>query len=387
MNTIGILGAGKLGLCLALSLEDAGFDVLSYDINIDILDKIQNKTLESNEPYVMNMLKKSKNLNVTKNITDVLQRPIIFIVVNTPSKNDGAYDHSAIDSIVNDMETYYSNNPNTNTKYVVIVSTVMPKYCDSIQTKLSSYNIDIIYNPEFIAQGSIIKDTLNPDMILIGSNSIKGGNIIENIHMKLVRNMPTICKMSCLEAEITKISLNCFLTTKIAFGNCIGDLAVSQNCNPNTILNAIGSDTRIGKKYLKYGFGYGGPCLPRDNRAYNYFSRQQNMNNLIGEASDNLNTIHSEFLYNKIKKILDTENKSVLFNQLTYKKNTCLIEESKQFELANLLANSGYNVYAQEIESVKEYINSKFPDHKIIFINSIDNLVNYLTIDDLIQIT
>jgi len=381
MNNIGIIGVGKLGVCLALTLENVGYNVLCYDINESILDSIKNKSLVSYEPKVTQMLLNSKNINVTNNLEDILKLNTVFILVATPSKKDGSYDHFAIDSLIDNILKLSS----VQTKHLVIVSTVMPKYTDYVQEKLNNLNINVSYNPEFIAQGSIIHDTTYPDMILIGERDKDSGDIIENIYMKIIRNTPTICRMTPLEAEITKISLNCFLTTKIAFANSVGDLALSQNCNPSNILNAIGSDSRIGKKYLKYGFGFGGPCLPRDNRAYNFFADITNCKNIIGESVDKANTIHSDYVFNYIKNILEKTNKSALFTQVSFKVNSSLLVESQQLQLALKLSDCGVNVYVNETDYIKEQVNLEYKDNKLIFINNVNNINNYIDIIKFLQ--
>ena len=376
MNNIGVIGVGKLGICLALILENAGYNVLCYDINKDTLDAIKNKTLISFEPKVTEMLHKAKNLHVTNNLEDILNLETVFILAATPSKDDGSYDHSAIDNIVENMTQLL----NIKTKNLIIVSTVIPKYTDSVQEKLNHFNVKVSYNPEFIAQGTIIHDMTYPDIILIGERDKESGDIIENIYMKIIRNTPSICRMSPLESEITKISLNCFLTTKIAFANSVGDLALSQNCNPSNILHAIGSDSRVGKKYLKYGFGFGGPCLPRDNRAYNFFADTVNCKNIIGESVDKANSIHGDYVFNYIKNTLERTNKSALFTQLSYKINSSLLVESQQLQLALRLSNYGFNVYINESDYIKEQVNTEYTNNKLIFITNVNSIDNYIDI-------
>ena len=379
-NKISIIGVGKLGLCLALSLEKGGFDVICNDIDINMLDSIKNKTLISSEPSINEMLSDAKNINITYNLNEVLDNNLIFILVATPSLPDGSYNHSSIDKIVIDIEKYYENREVFNKKYIVICSTVMPTYCDSIQTKLNKYNIEVNYNPEFIAQGSIIRDMNNPDMVLIGENSKEAGDIIEDVYRQFLKNTPRYCRVSPTEAEITKIALNCFLTTKISFANCIGDLVKKVGGNPHNVLSAIGSDSRIGNKYLRWGYGFGGPCFPRDNRALNFFARQHDIINNIGEATDINNKVHLTHLISQIQEKF-SKDINILFTYVSYKADSIILEESQQLQLAIALQESGYNVYIKERDIVKENIIKDYPNVNFKYISS-DNIVdNYLDIN------
>ena len=373
-NKLGIIGVGKLGLCLALLLEKGGFDVICNDINTLILDSIKNKTLISSEPSINEMLDNSKNINITYNLQDVLDNKLIFILVATPSNTDGSYDHSSIDKIVIDIEKYYENREVVDKKYIVICSTVMPTYCDSIQAKLKKYNIEVNYNPEFIAQGSIIRDMNNPDMVLIGERSKEAGDIIEYVYKKFLKNTPTYCRVSPTEAEITKIALNCFLTTKISFANCIGDLVKKVGGNPHNVLSAIGADSRIGNKYLRWGYGFGGPCFPRDNRALNFFARQHDITNNIGEATDISNKIHLKNIISQIQENFSKDT-NILFTSVSYKPDSIILEESQQLQLAFALQESGYNIYIKERDIVKEHIIREYPNTKF----------NYISYDDIVD--
>lgn len=377
---IGLIGVGKLGICLGLCLEKAGFKILCNDININLLDLIKNKQLISTEPLVEQLLNVSKNVIVTYDQNEIFEKNIIFILVPTPSLPDGSYDHSAIEHIVDNLNKYYKYKNYLEKKYIVICSTVMPKYCDNLQERLSKYNIEVNYSPEFIAQGTIIRDMLNPDIVLIGERSKESGDILENIYNKFVDNNPKICRLSPLEAEITKISLNCFLTTKIAFANCIGDLVKTVGGNPNKVLSAIGSDSRVGNKYLKWGYGFGGPCFPRDNRALNFFAKNNNIINNIGEATDKSNSLHLEYQYTYILNNIPKDN-NILFTYITYKPDSSILEESQQLKLAIRLNNTGYNIYVLNSDNLNEDVKSMYSMIGFKFINSIDEINNFININ------
>lgn len=150
-------------------------------------------------------------------------------------------------------------------------------------------------------------------------------------------------RMSLTEAELTKIALNCYVTTKIAFANMVGDVALKMNCRPERILGAIGNDSRVGSKYLNYGYGYGGPCFPRDNRAFGTVCELNNIYPHIPYATDRSNQSH---LINQISEFTKKHPKSepITLTDLGYKKGCSIITESQQLEFAIRLAELGYDV-------------------------------------------
>ena len=346
MEKIAVIGVGRLGICLALNLESCGYSVLGIDVAQEYCDSINSKTLQSNEPQVEEYLLHSKNFTASTALLDIFKNNIqtIFIVLPTPSLPSGEFSHHYIDAVIEQFQKIGKQNVE---HHVIINSTCMPGYCNSIEKKLSDLNYTLIYNPEFIAQGSIIKDQQYPDQVLIGESTSQSGDLVQNIYKKLCKSSPRYCRMSLISAEITKLATNCFLTTKIAFANAVGDLATKVKAEPEKILEAIGADSRIGNSYFKYGFGYGGPCFPRDNKAFIKFAAGKNCSMQISEATDKANEVHNDFLVNKWKTNF-TNTDAITFDYVTYKKGTDIIEESQQLKLAVSLAKSGYKVTIRE---------------------------------------
>jgi len=362
MNNISIIGVGKLGLCFGLTLERAGYNVVGCDISQEYIDSLTNRTFISDETNVNQMLNDSEYFIFTTDLKQCVNHSdIIFVTVATPSLSNGRYNHKAIDRVVdNIIQLGYRN------KYIIIICTTMPGYCDTLQTKLNEYGCIVSYNPEFIAQGTILKNQARPDMVLIGEGSREAGDILRRIHKRHTKNEPKIFIMSRLEAEICKIGLNCFLTTKIAFSNMIGDIAEFSNCNPDIILEAIGSDSRIGNKYLEYGFGFGGPCFPRDNKALAIYANDVGIDAKISKASDESNKEHLNYGLQIFMKN-NPKNKPVIFDFITYKKESTIIEESQQLAFAKLLVDNGYTVYINERQSVINQLDENFKN-RITFI-------------------
>lgn len=346
MAKIGVVGIGRLGLCFALNLERVGFDVFGVDSNADYIQAIQSKTLVSTEPHVDVFLEEAEYLSVSSELKSVIDPEIhlIFICVPTPSKADGTFDHSYIDQVCDEILTF--DRPEKET-HLIINSTVMPGYCESLHERMSKHGYSISYNPEFIAQGTIIEDQQFPDQVLIGEANEEVGDEIEAIYNCFVQSDPRFSRMSRTEAEITKLAVNCFLTTKIAFANSIGDLTIQHKGNQDNVLSAIGADKRIGPNFLRYGFGYGGPCLPRDNRAMGKAAKQVQLELPISEATDRANGLHRNFQREAFEQSYSKEEQ-IVFTGLTYKPESDIIEESQRLGLAVDLAKKGHSVHLKD---------------------------------------
>ncbi len=356
MKNLSIFGVGKLGVCFALNLEKVGYNVLGVDVSEEYVNSLNNKTLQSSEPEVAELLQESSNFEATTDFDRGLDfSDTLFVLVATPSLPKGKYDHTQVDNLVEEL---IKRGPQENVKDLIIGCTTMPGYCDEIQEKLAPYNYKISYNPEFIAQGTIIKDQQYPDMVLIGSPDEKSASSLTHIYDNMTVNIPKIFIMSPLSAEICKISLNCFITTKIAFTNMIGDLATKVGAEPQRILDAIAADTRVGSKCTKYGYGYGGPCFPRDNRALGIYAKEEGCSIRISDATDECNADHLQYM------IESFAGDEFVIDSVSYKLQSTMIEESQQLAYAVGLAKKGVRVKIIEraivLDQVKEIYGDLF---------------------------
>jgi nucleotide sugar dehydrogenase len=361
MEKISVIGIGKLGLCFALTLEKAGFEVLGVDINQDYVNLINSKKFCSQEPGVNEMLNVCSNFTATTDLNHSISfSDTIYVVVATPSLPNGEYNHTQVENLITNLKEL---GPQKSTKQLVICCTTMPEYCDQIQDRVGHLNYEVSYNPEFIAQGTILRDQRIPDMVLIGESNKSSGDIIQRHYELMTENTPTICRMSRTEAEICKISLNCFLTTKISFANMVGDICNASGCNPDIVLKAVGSDSRISSKYLGFGFGFGGPCFPRDNRALGHYALKKGIDPLVCKATDEMNKKH---LVNQFNHFIEKNNinEPIVFDYVTYKRDSTMLEESQQLQFAVMLAKYGYDVTIKErgvvIEEIKHCYGNLF---------------------------
>ena len=338
---ISIIGVGKLGLCMGLNLERVGYEVIGVDVSEDYIESLNSKKFESSEPFVSQFLKESSDIIFTTDIEKSLESDVIFVVVSTPSTKDHKYDHTNIENVVNKLIEFGKQDKR---KDLIINCTTFPGYCENLQTRLDEYNFKVSYNPEFIAQGSIIMDQINADNVLIGEYDKQAGNTIEKIYKKMCYSNPIMNRMSVTEAELTKLSVNCFLTTKISYANMIGDICNRYGADPSKVLSAIGTDSRIGKKYLNYGFGFGGPCFPRDNRALSKCAEEVGIDAVIAKATDTMNELHLQYQVQDFFTKNPDKDIPIEIDYVTYKKDSTSIEESQQLKFAIELKNLGYKV-------------------------------------------
>lgn len=358
---IGVIGAGRLGICFSLLVEKAGYKVVASDVREDYVNNLSDRKIITNEPQVEQLLSEAKNITFKVGNHEVISEcDILYTLVATPSLPDGSYDVSAVWKVIEDIKSYDGS---LEGKSFVVGCTTNPGDCELFQNELSILGIDVFYNPEFIAQGSIIKDLQNADMVLVGG---KGNhlNLIEEIYHKIQVTEPKIYSMSTTAAELVKLAINCFLTTKISYANMVGEVMTLSGLENEIshVLQAIGADTRVGSKYLNYGYGFGGPCLPRDNRSFAAYAKKLGLDYNLGATTDNFNKEHSKFLKDYfIKK--NIKNLPFCFNYVSYKKGTDILTESQQYQLSLDLLNAGYKVYV-----IDDYVKSQCDD-RLIFDN------------------
>jgi nucleotide sugar dehydrogenase len=351
---IGIIGPGRLGICFALLLEKAGHSIVVSDIRKSYVDSINNKNIESNEPQVKELLDTSTKLKaVYKNSQVIDQCDLIFAIVSTPSLPSGRYDVSSLEDIVQE----FASRKDVTGKTLVITSTTNPGDCEKFQAHLKDAGVNILYNPEFIAQGSIIKDIQHADMILIGGNDQSSINSVISLYTELQSRDPNIHCMSLTAAEVVKIAINCYLTTKISYANIVGQVLISAGLDSEVgaALSAIGNDTRIGTKYLNFGHGFGGPCLPRDNRSFGNYATSLGIDFNLGTQIDEFNKSHLNFLkqYYINKNI---NNIPFYFKYVSYKEDTDIFDESQQLALCKELLKDGFSVYIEDSYLINSYL-------------------------------
>ncbi|MBU1997929.1 MAG: nucleotide sugar dehydrogenase, partial [Candidatus Omnitrophica bacterium] len=348
-----VIGLGKLGLCTATCFASKGFKVIGVDVDIEKIEKINKGVTPIPETGLANLLKKYKNnIRATNDYDEaILNSDVSFIVVATPSLADGSFSNEFLEKALHRIGESLRRIKSYHV--VVITSTVMPQTTEKVARfllervsgKKCGRDFGLCYNPEFIALGSVIHDFLNPDFLLIGEMNKKDGDILQEIYTLTCESNPRFARMSPVNAEITKISLNCYITTKITFANSVATLCEKvEGADAFTVCQALGFDSRIGSKYIKPGLGYGGPCFPRDNVAFAGFARILESKAKLAEMVDEVNQDQVERILHKLNSLAAVSNKNkdkinIGVLGLSYKPNTPVIEDSQALNIAQMLAN------------------------------------------------
>ena len=368
---ISVIGLGKLGACTAACFSAKGHEVIGVDINSQYVEAINNGQAPVYEPRLQELVTQSKGrLSATNHFNEAIEKSdITFLIVPTPSREDGHFSDQYLQDALVPLSVAFKDKNAFHT--FVITSTVSPgtinktliPLIEKYSQKKFNQDFGVAYNPEFIALGSVITDFLNPDMLLIGESSERVGQQLEEIYRTVCETRPYIARMSLISAEIAKISLNSYVTMKISFANTLASLCEEiEGANVDDITAALGADKRIAPYYLKGGLGFGGPCFPRDNRAFAAFGAQYNVDVKLAKATDKTNQVQNERLCNHIKAICEKNNvNKVAIIGLSYKPCTPVIEESPAVKLIASLIRSNIKVVAYDplaIENAKDYFDN-----------------------------
>ncbi|MBI2996191.1 MAG: UDP-glucose/GDP-mannose dehydrogenase family protein [Candidatus Melainabacteria bacterium] len=342
---ISIFGLGKLGVPFVASFISKGFKVIGVDLDKSKVTNLKKLKSPVYEPGVQKLLNKyGKNLIVTRDgIKAVKETDVTFVIVATPSESSGNFSNKYVLDTCKKIAVGLKEKKSYH--IVCVTSTIMPgtmsslvKPClENISKKIVTKDFGLCYNPEFIALGSVINDFLNPDFILIGESDPKAGKKIESIYNQVCNNKPKVVRMNFINAELTKLALNTYITTKISFANMLARICEKlKDANVDIITNALGYDSRIGGNYLKGAISYGGPCFPRDNIALTTFAKKIRAPVHIAETTDKFNLWQVKYLKDVIEKFLP-ESGTIGIIGLTYKLNTNVVEKAFGFLLFKML--------------------------------------------------
>jgi len=375
INKISLIGLGKLGLPLLSTFANNGQKIIGVDVDTNKINILKNNELPFYETNLKEYLIGGKNnieyVNDFKKITD--DTNVAIILVNTPSNESGEFSNRYVyDALINICKNL--KNSNNKDFLFIISSTVMPgshkeiiKLIESNSERKLNDGFGVVYIPDLVALGTVIKDFENPDLIIMGESNKKYGEIAEKVYSKILKNNPPIVRMSLVEAEITKVSLNAYITMKISFANFIGNIAEKFNANPNNITKALGYDKRISPHYIKSGLSFGGTCFPRDTWAFIQMSENVGLDAIHIKSTQVINENQNINLYNKIKGF---KNKKIGIYGLSFKPNTYVTTESPGNILYERLLNEKYDVTYYD-----ELIMSKYTDNFDKFIEDCDVLV------------
>ena len=368
---ISVIGLGKLGSSLSACFASKGYDVIGYDVNSENNRMFNEGKAPISETNLDTYFKKYKKKFKSNNLHDaIMNTNISFIVVPTPSSKNGSFSAKYANDVFNRISKIMKKKKNYH--LFVLVSTVLP--CTSRNILLKNFydnkisNFGYCYSPAFIALGQIIKDFLNPDFLLIGQSDKKAGNKLKNFYNSIYKKKMNYCQMSIESAEIAKISVNTYITNKISYANMISE--ISQKipfADIDEITNAIGSDSRIGKKYLKAGLGFAGPCFPRDNKAISFIGKNMGVDTSLAKATEKFNLNLKKKNLNKYLKYLNKKDTIAILG-LSYKPNTNSLDESQSLSLSNLMAKKKFKIICHD-KKIDKIEKSKFHKKTIFYEN------------------
>jgi UDPglucose 6-dehydrogenase len=367
---INLIGLGKLGYPMSLFLSSSGFKIQCFDINSSIYEKIKGDKYLNHEENISDFIQYNNNLFYFDSIqSSFAETDISFITVPTPSKIDGSFSLEIVKLILDELGVYLKNNNKKKNPYLInICSTVNPYSCDHelIPYLENKYNLKegvdfvLIYNPYFVALGSVVKTLLNPDFVLIGTRNKDKINNLLNIYNAIYSKDVKFKFLSLKEAEITKIFVNTYLTLKISFSNYVQLLSYEdKELSASKILDAIGEDKRIGKAFLQPGLPYGGPCLPRDNSAVINFANNLDVESSLNKSTELVNNYFTSNLYEQIKYLLDNNIKSISFIGYGYRANTDCIDGSVALKLIDFCLENNLKVLLYDFYIKESYKNLK----------------------------
>src|SRR6266404_386060 len=368
IENVSVCGLGKLGACIAATFAARGFNVVGLDIDPEKIRRVNEGLPPVEEPLLAETIEAGRaRLRATNDPSEIVETDVSFFIPPSPSLPDGSFSNEFLLRAMQPVAAAMKRAGKKNHLFVCS-STTTPGACDNVLIPMleketgwiCGEDFGFCYNPEFIALGNVIQGLLEPDLVLIGESDPGSGATLEQAYRKYVRNKPGIARMSAISAELTKISVNSFITMKISFTNQLRMIAQRfPKADIHAVLDAIGSDSRINHKYLRAGASFGGPCFPRDNRLLAYAAKQAGVQAPLAEATDAVNEATKEDLLGQVMSKLKP-NDAVAVLGLAYKPDTYIVEESAGLFLAQNLKRHGYRVLIHDFAATPENSPSLF---------------------------
>ena len=361
LQSVSVCGLGKLGACIAATSADRGFQVVGIDVDSRKVDALNRGLPPVDEPLLAETIARAKSrLSASTDPAAAVKTDATFFIPPSPSLPDGSFSTEFLLRAMQSVAVAVKKAGKKNHLFVCS-STTTPGAVDKILIPMlekelggkAGRDFGMIYNPEFIALGDVVHGLLNPDFVLVGESDSASGDRIEDFYARYCQNRAPVRRMSIISAELCKISVNAYVTMKISFTNQIRLIAQGLGADPEVILNALGQDTRIGKKYLRPGLSYGGPCFPRDNRLLAWTAKQAGVQAYLAEATDRVNEAAKTDLFERVKKAASMPGPIAVLG-MAYKPNTYITEESAGLHLAQQLKRGGYRVLVHDVHSTPE---------------------------------
>ena len=353
---ITVIGSGYVGLVTGVCFASKGHQVLCVDNNMNKVTQMKNGKIPIFEPGLDSIFIDAinkKNLKFTTSLEEgVKHAKVIFLALPTPEDEEGTPDLRVFKDVVNQIGQYFNDY-----KLIVNKSTIPVGTTDEviqILKQTAANRFDVISNPEFLREGFAVKDFMNPERVIVGSYSDKATKIMRELYEDFLNNSKNnFLIMDPRSSELSKYVANSFLAMKISFMNEIANLCTDINVDIDYIRKAIGSDSRIGNKFLFPGLGYGGSCFPKDVKGLLAYADSQNNKLSILDAVARVNELQKNIFNQKLKTILnELEHKKIAIWGLSFKPNTDDTREAPSFSLINFLLKENSNVFVYDPQAM-----------------------------------
>jgi len=349
-----VVGTGYVGLVTGTCLADMGNNITCVDIDEDKVSRMKNGEVPIYEPNFEELFHKNiqgSRLHFTTNLREAIKNStVIFLALPTPQDEDGSADLSYVEAVANNLGEIIEDY-----KVIINKSTVPVGTSDKVKTIISSktnVEFDVVSNPEFLREGFAVKDFMEPQRVIIGSSSAKAREILTNLYKPFVDVKRPIIFMDERSSELTKYAANTFLATKITFMNEVANLCEIIGADVDMVRIGMGSDNRIGNRFLYPGIGYGGSCFPKDVNALIKSTDEYNYDFKILKSVLEINEKQKKSLIPKISKFFENDflNKKIAIWGLAFKPNTDDIREAPAIDVINelLLKNAKITAYDPE---------------------------------------
>ena len=367
MKKITVIGTGYVGLVSGAGISDFGHCVTCADIIESKIKLLKNGEIPIYEPGLYELVDRNVNagrLSFTTKVDKAIQQAdVIFIAVGTPQGENGEANISAVESVARSI------GKNLNSYKVICTKSTVPVGTGDIICELIRKNMmdrcefDYVSNPEFLREGSAVKDFLWPDRVVIGASSIKAFNIMKEVYRPLYVNEKPILHTNVATAEMIKYAANAFLALKISYINEVANLCEAVGADVHLVAKGMGQDGRISPKFLHPGPGFGGSCFPKDTQAFATLSREKGVPMNTIDAAITTNNIQKTRMVEKLNNLIggDFSGKTIGVLGLAFKPSTDDVRESSSIEMIQSILDGGGKVKAYDPIANKSMQNI-FPD-------------------------
>lgn len=356
-RALSVIGLGKLGSCMAAAMAHKGFDVVGVDVDEAVVSAMAAARPPVLEPGLEEMLAGSAaRVSATTDSREaVLATDATFIIVPTPSEADGSFSSRYVEAVAAQM------GPALRAKgayhLVVLTSTVLPgttqraliEPLEAGSGLSCGESFGVCYSPTLVALGTVLRDFLHPEVVLVGESDPSAGDVLVQLYRRLLDTDTPAQRMAIAAAELAKVALNTYITTKITFANMLAEMCERvPGGDVDKVTGALGLDTRVGPRYLAAGMGYGGPCFPRDNDALRSWAASVGAPAHLPVGTDELNATLERRMLEKIEAHCQANPGPVAVLGLSYKPGTPVLEASPALGIAHGLVERGLDVVAYD---------------------------------------